>query len=257
MPSRDGTPVGYHDEGEGKLIVIVHGGSSHAANWDRVVSHLRGYRVVRIERSVYENTRPLARHAMAREVEDILAVLDAVGPHALLVGHSSGAIAALETAREVQRAGLYLDGLVAYEPPIGLGAPLGGDALVRAEAALADGDRGGAMLIFLEEIAQMGGPMLALMKRMPGAWKEMSAHAPGQIADTRAIEHLRVDRYHRLDVPTTLIGGGMSPPHLRERLEALARVIPRAHIEIIPRAGHVATMSAPKRLAEIIAAARQ
>jgi len=193
---------------------------------------------------------------MQREVEDIIAVLDAVGPHALLVGHSSGAIAALETAREVERAGLYLDGLVAYEPPIGLGTPIGGEALVRAEAAIARGDRDEAMRIHLAEIAQMRGLMLGVIRRVPKLWAHLTAVAPQQIADGRAIEALRASRYHRLDVPTTLIGGGRSPHHLRERLEALAHVIPRARVEIIPFAGHLATKSAPKRLARIIAEAR-
>jgi pimeloyl-ACP methyl ester carboxylesterase len=39
---------------------------------------------------------------------------------------------------------------------------------------------------------------------------------------------VRLDVYARIEVPTVLLGGDRSPAHLGERLDALARALPRA-----------------------------
>ena len=58
-----------------------------------------------------------------------------LGHMAILVGSSLGAVVALETALRHQSS---LAGLVLYEPPVAATRPVGGDALVRARAALTE-----------------------------------------------------------------------------------------------------------------------
>ena len=92
---------------------------------------------------------------------------------------------------------------------------------------------------------------------MPPVWQVVRDHAPAQITDDEAIESLGVglDRYARLDLPVLLLGGGRSPAHLRERLDALAAVLPRLDsVVVLPEQGHLANLRAPGEVAEVIAA---
>jgi pimeloyl-ACP methyl ester carboxylesterase len=192
---------------------------------------------------------------MAAEVADVLAVAAAAaGERPLLVGHSSGAVVALESALAGPSA---LRGLVLYEPPVAVDRPLGGEPLRRARAALDAGDPDRAITIHMREIAAVPRLMVAAMRRVPPAWRTVRGHAAAQITDDEAIESLGVglDRYARLDLPVLLLGGTRSPAHMRPRLDALAAVLPRLEeVVILEGQGHMANLGAPAEVARVIAA---
>jgi pimeloyl-ACP methyl ester carboxylesterase len=248
--SADGTIIRYTDEGLGKPIVIVHGGSSDASHWERVASALSGtWRVVCIERRLYaRSSPPKSPHTIQREIEDLEALFAWIGEPVVLLGHSSGGVVALETALKCRSA---IAGLVLYEPPGGVRGPLGGEALLRAKAALARGNPSQALSIHLRDIVRFPRIFVLLMRLLP-AWQQMCELAPAQIADDEAIESLGVgvQRYARLEMPTLLIGGTRSPAHLGERLAALAGVIPHAQTMLLHGQGHLANLRAPEMLAE-------
>jgi len=248
--SADGTTVGYFVEGHGPPLVVVHGGSQHADDWTRVASHLVDrFTVVRIDRPLYSRGRPVARHALRHEVEDVHAVIVRVDAPVVLLGHSSGGVVALEFALHHPEA---LAGLILYEPPVGVDALPLEDTLVRAEAAIARGDGSEAMAIFLKELVQFPAIMVWLMRCFPPAWREMCAFAPEQIADARAVTSVRPDRYRGMNVPTLLIGGSRSPAHLLRRLESLASVLARSRTVVVRKWGHLANLRTPKSLAKLV-----
>jgi pimeloyl-ACP methyl ester carboxylesterase len=187
---------------------------------------------------------------MAREVEDVEAVLAELGEPALLVGHSSGAVVALETAL---RRPPNLAALAAYEPPVAVNAPLGGAALARARAAVDRGRLGKAMAIHLVDIVELSRVAVTLMRLTP-AWPSVRKWAAAQISDDEAIAGLGVgiDRYANITVPTLLLGGGRSQAHLRDRLAAVARVIPGARRAELRDHGHVANLSAPGQVSGLL-----
>jgi pimeloyl-ACP methyl ester carboxylesterase len=250
--SADGTEIVTLTEGRGRPIVVVHGGSSRASQWERVAGALAGgFRVVRIERRLYGGSGPpRSPHAMAREVEDVEAVLAHLGEPAMVVGHSSGGVVALETAL---RRPANLAALALYEPPVAVDAPLGGAALARARAAVERGRLSKAMTIHLVDIVELSWPLVMLMRLTP-MWKPLREWAAPQIADDEAIANLGVgiDRYARIAIPTLLLGGGRSPLHLRKRLAALAAVIPGARRTEMPDQGHVANLAAPGEVAGLL-----
>src|SRR5690242_1941216 len=91
-----------------------------------------------------------ARASGARRAE-VNAAAASPGVQPIIVGHSSGAVVALEAL--VAAPGHY-SGAVLYEPPLVLDTPLGaGGHLDRARAELDRGKPGNAFAIFLREIA--------------------------------------------------------------------------------------------------------
>jgi len=254
----DGSPIPVTDEGQGPAILLLHPGSANRSSWAGVAAALsERFRVLRFDRWTYRGghagAAPAGAETMAVEVRDVLAVAAAAG-RLLLVGHSSGAVVALESALAAPTA---FSGMVLYEPPVAVDEPLGGEALRRARAALDAGDPDRAITIHMREIVGAGRLGIAAMRRVPPVWQVVRDHAPAQIADDEAIESLGIGlgRYARLDLPVLLLGGGRSPAHMRERLDALAAVLPRLDSTVVlPAQGHMANLRAPGEVAKVIAA---
>ena len=229
VPGPGGHPIPVTDEGQGPAVLLLHPGSADRSSWAGVAAALAGrFRVLRFDRWTYRDghadAAPSGAEAMAGEVGDVLAVA-AAGERPLLVGHSSGAVVALESALAAPAA---FRAMVLYEPPVAVDEPLGGEALRRARLALDAGDPDRAITIHLREIVGAGRLMVAAMRRVPPIWQLVRAHAAAQITDDEAIESLGVGlgRYARLDLPVLLLGGDRGPAHLRRRLDALAAVLP-------------------------------
>jgi pimeloyl-ACP methyl ester carboxylesterase len=253
--SADGTGVVVTDEGHGRPVLIVHPGGAGASSWTLVARRLaKRFRVLRFDRRPYRVPGQVEPSAtMANDVADVVAVAEAVGAPVLLVGHSSGAVVALEAARS---APWLFAGMVLYEPPVAVTGPLGGDALVRARAALDAGDPAEAMRIHLIEIVEVPRRNVALMSLLPPVRRQSTKFAANQIRDDSNLESLGVgiDRYAQLDVPALLLGGARSPEHLTARLVALGRVLPRVHSTVVlKRQGHLANAFAPFKVAGVIA----
>jgi pimeloyl-ACP methyl ester carboxylesterase len=285
----DGRPIPVTEEGHGPAVLLLHSGSADRSSWARVAGALAGrFRVLRFDRWTYRDGHadavPSGAETMAAEVADVLAVAAAArrgpaggvrgtpkgcpggtgqisggvprstGERPLLVGHSSGAVVALESALADPSA---FRAMVLYEPPVAADEPLGGEALRRARAALDAGDPDRAITIHMREIAGGGRLMVAGLRRLPPVWQVIRGHAAAQITDDEAIESLGVGlgRYARLDLPVLLLGGGRSPAHLRERLDALAAVLPRLEgMVVLEGQGHMANLRAPGEVARVIAA---
>ncbi|MCI0670205.1 MAG: alpha/beta hydrolase [Myxococcaceae bacterium] len=171
----------------------------------------------------------------------------------LVVGHSSGAVVALEALVALPS---MFAGAVIYEPPIVIGPPLGGEALSRARAAVVVGKPGRAIAIFLQDIVRIPSLAARLAGVFVAALPRWRAFVPRQIDDVGAIDQLgvRLDAYARIEAPTVLLGGDRSPAHLGERLDALARTLPRAEKVVLHGQGHAANVKAPDALARVVEA---
>ena len=234
----------------------MHPGGGTSEAWARVAQYLIvRFRVLRFDRRPYSVLGDVeATATMENEVNDVLAVAATTGQPVLLVGHSSGGVVALEAALASPT---MFFGMVLYEPPVAVTEPLGGDALIRAKAALIADDPGLAMDIHMREIVRAARHLVRLLRLVGPLWRRMATFAPGQIQDDANIESLGVDidRYAGLNVPALLLGGARSPKHLRIRLDALASVLPNVDsLVVLPHQGHLANAFAPRKIANIIAA---
>jgi pimeloyl-ACP methyl ester carboxylesterase len=103
MPGPGGHPIPGDRRGAGPAVLLLHAGSADRSSWAGVAAALAGrFRVLRFDRWIYRDghgdAAPAGAEAMAAEVGDVLAVAAAAGERPLLVGHSSGAVVALESA---------------------------------------------------------------------------------------------------------------------------------------------------------------
>jgi pimeloyl-ACP methyl ester carboxylesterase len=147
LTSKDGTAIAYDRQGSGPAVILVGGGLDDGAENAPLVPLLAGsytvYNYARRGRGGSGDTQP---YAVAREIEDIEALVAEAGGSAYLYGVSSGGALALEAAA----AGVAVGKLAVYEVPYGAADEARARAYVeQTEALLAEGRRDEAIKLFM------------------------------------------------------------------------------------------------------------
>jgi pimeloyl-ACP methyl ester carboxylesterase len=174
------------------------------------------------------NTLPFSPR---REIEDIAALIEMAGGHAHLLGYSSGSIVALEAAA----AGLHVDKLVMYEPPVILPGqdfpPPPADYVETLTRLAASGDKDAAPVYFLQDI--LPPEALEEMKKGP-AWPLMQSIGPtlaydGQfLFDAYYTEKRFPERWKKATMPVLVLDGDASYPFMAAAADAVAEALPHA-----------------------------
>lgn len=247
----DSTGIRAFDEGDGPVILIIHPGLDDGRSWGKVAAQLSPrFRVVRIVRRHYRLDLAADGYSISGEVKDVQALAEAVGEPMVIVGHSSGAVVALETL--AASPGTFA-GAVLFEPPVATGPPdpAGSEALALAKAAVAAGKPGKAAQIFIRDIVGMPAFSAWILRPLVGLHPRMQALIPRQISDLDGVG-LRLDVYAQITAPVLLLGGERSPAHLAKSLDALAAVMPDAERVTLARRDHLANRKAPDEVARVI-----
>jgi pimeloyl-ACP methyl ester carboxylesterase len=149
--------IGYLKIGSGPPLVIVPGALGLALDWSFVAGAL-GDRVTcyPIDRRGKGRSGLGSGFSVEAEVADVKAVLDAVGPEASLLGHSSGALIALETARRYP-----VKKLVIYEPPFYFRGPEVDSLMARYNAKLSEQDSDAAIELLSRDELKMTDEQIA------------------------------------------------------------------------------------------------
>ncbi len=259
VQASDGFALTAIAEGVGPTLLVVHPGSVDETSWSEVASRLADrYRVVRMRRRIYDRATIRLPHTVRVEADDIIAVARRLDRPIVLVGHSSGAVAALEAALQASRTPDPLfAGLVLYEPPLPTTSLVAGAAGKRAREALDAGDPVEAVRIHLRDIVGMPAAGVDGLLAHVDVDADFTARIAGQIADNEAIDGLPLgtERYTSFPLPVTLVEGELSPAHLRRRVADLAAALPHCRTVELPGQGHLAHAHAPGLLAEVIDAA--
>ena len=233
--SRDGTAIAFDRMGEGPPLVLVDGALSHRGLGpmgglaDALAADFAVYRYDRRGRGESGDTAP---YAVAREVEDLEAVIAQAGGAAAVFGISSGGALALEAAAS----GLPATRLALYEPPYGVepADPIEEQAYIgRLEELLAAGENGAAVEWFL---SNAGVPPEALggMRTQPH-WPLFEAVAPTLAYDHAVLGDGMVprERAARVRVPALVANGGQSPEFFARAAQATAAAIPGAQHRVL------------------------
>jgi pimeloyl-ACP methyl ester carboxylesterase len=195
-------------------------------------------------------------YSLEREIEDIKAVLNAAGPGSFLLGHSSGAIYALEAASRFPVAGLVL-----YEPPLHYQvqfAKVFDHMRVEAQSHRYDE----ALAVFMREEAGLPEDQIAAARSSPD-WQGWAALMPTMVREWNEIIRFApsVDRYRNLSVPTLLLTGSETEHHPSFATRALQGAMPDARTSVLEGQGHEGNSTAPdlvaREVSKFLSAAHQ
>ncbi|MFH8241557.1 alpha/beta fold hydrolase [Streptomyces sp. G6] len=220
--SRDGTRIAYERSGRGPAVVLVSGAMSTGATMAPLAAGLAG----RLDVTVYDRrgrgaSGDTAPYAVEREIEDLAALIEAVGGEASLYGMSSGGALALRAAAS----GLPVRRVAVYEVPYAMD-----DAAARAAAeyterlteTLGQGRRGDAVELFLRHTG-LGEEMIRGARQSP-MWAGMESVAPSLAYDDAAMGDSRVPRaaIASIGAPVLALAGGASDAWWHDAARAVA-----------------------------------
>jgi pimeloyl-ACP methyl ester carboxylesterase len=244
--SADGTRIAYEVHGHGPALVNVDGAlCQRAMGPSRGLAEAFGneFTVYVYDRRGRGESGPgESPYAVQREVEDLLAVIEAAGGRAAVLGTSSGGSLALEAARQ----GAPIDRLAVYESPFVLdGTHPANDPRLgeRTQELVAAGRAGDAVRLFLRTVG-MPGPMVTLMRFLP-PWKQMVGLAQTLPQDYAIVlphqqGHPLPPGYYDAVAPETLVlAGGKSPAYMQNAQAAIAAAVPHARLETLPGQTHM------------------
>lgn len=251
----DGVRLYYEEAGAGTPIVFVHEFAGDHRSWQPQMAHFaRNYRCVTYGARGFPPsdvpTEP-ERYSQARAVDDIAAILDAIGEDsAFIVGNSMGGFAALHFALTYPER--TLGAVVA-------GCGYGADPQVRpnfqAESeviAKAFEDEGSASM---SKWYGVGPARVQFEAKDPRGHREhvqvLAEHDPVGAANTmRGVQIARPSLYEMRDQlaacqPAILIVAGDEDNGALDADLMMKRTIPRCGLAILPKSGHVTNLEEP------------
>lgn len=238
--SKDGTTIAFDTYGSGPALILVGGAFQYRA-FDPPTAqlaqllgeHFTVYHYDRRGRGDSTDTKP---YAVAREIEDIDALIVDAGGEAMVYGMSSGAALALAAAAH----GSAITRLALYEPPFRDEANLpAADFLEHISALDAAGDRDGTVSYFLTAGIGMPEAMLDDMRQSP-MWSGFTAIAPTLVYDSTIMGDSRVptEVLKRVTVPTLVIAGGNSPAWAQDSVAAVGAALSQGTVQAIAGQDH-------------------
>jgi pimeloyl-ACP methyl ester carboxylesterase len=237
--SADGTRIAYERHGEGLPVVVIGGIFCDRQRMAELADGLAEYfSVVNYDRRGRGESGDTAPYAVDREIEDLAALIDAVGGSAMVYGHSSGAGLALRAVA----AGLRVTRLVLHEPPYGpedAESRASAESLARRVRTAVAADRcGDAIAEFFRVLGLSPGvvealrtnpAMLAVARTMPYDFEVMGDFTGGTIPEALV---------RSIDVPTLVLAGGVSAGFLRSTAERIASLLPQGTLAILEGHDH-------------------
>ena len=244
VQSRDGTTIAYKKSGSGPPLVLIHGSTADHTRWNSILPDLeKRFIVYAVDRRGRGYSGDSDSYSLEREFEDVAAVVEAAGSQVNLLGHSFGALCAMDAALRTDR----LNKLILYEPVF----PVDGVRLYdpgareNLEELSKHGDTEKLLVSFFRDIVKMSEKDISILQNEP-VWQARLAAAHTLVREM-ADEDYQFDsaRFHKLDVPTLLLVGEKSPPFLQKPTEKLAAALPNSQVVVLPGQGHAAMSTAP------------
>lgn len=254
VTSKDGSAIAFDQSGHGPALILVGGAlSDRSAAMPLAALLAPHFTVFAYDRRGRGDSGDTPPYTVAREVEDIAALLIEAGGSGFVYGMSSGAVLALEAANHR----LAITKLALYEPPFILDdtrPQVPSDYVSHLTELVAAGRRGDAVEYFMTDAVSVPADMVAQMRQTP-MWPAMEAVAhtlpyDGAImGDTMSGKPLPDSRWPSVTIPTLVMDGGDSPAWMRHAAQSLANILPAAQRRTLPGQTHAVT---PEVLAPIL-----
>jgi pimeloyl-ACP methyl ester carboxylesterase len=253
VTSRDGTTIAYEQSGQGPVTVLISSALADRSDTRKLAQRLsESFTVINYDRRGRGLSTDAPDYSPEREVEDLVAMVDALGEPVRLFGNSSGAVLALDAANALKDRVLRL---ALYEPPLIIdnSRPPVPDGLPDQITGLAATGRGSeAVKLFFRSAMGIPPLVVAFMRFMPG-WSKSVAMAGTAAYDLTILQGLQsgkplpAERWASLTAPTLVITGEKSEAFFHSGAKALAGALAHAEHRVLPRQHHgsVAMASSP------------
>ena len=248
--SADGTAIAVEIAGSGPGLVLVSGALGDRQAAGPLAAELAArFRVAAYDRRGRGDSGDNQPYAVEREVEDLAAVIGALGTEAFVYGVSSGAAL---TIRGVA-AGLPVPRMALWEPPFrGASAPPEPRGYVdRLRSLTAAGRPGEALEYFLTAAVGLPAAAVDQMREQP-SWAGLERVSPTLVYDALVMGQSRLpaDLLGSIEVPALVLNSSSTAPWLAESAEAAARALPRGEHRVLEGGFHAV---APEVLAPVLA----
>lgn len=232
--SADGTRIAYEQRGDGPVVVVVGGALSVAADAAGLAAALadRGFRAVAWDRRARGSSGDARGSTPDREVEDLAAVIEAVGGDAAVLGHSSGAVLALLAASR----GVPMHALFLSEPPLRFGVDEPADDLAdRLQRLVDEGRPDEAVVTFQLEGVGLPREMVEGV-RASEQFAGLVPLAQSTVYDTQLVREVSTPSPAMLAVPApvTVLRGEQTFPLLISAADKLVVAMDHAELVIVP-----------------------
>jgi pimeloyl-ACP methyl ester carboxylesterase len=246
ITSPDGVTIAYERSGHGPALVIVNGALSTRTAGAPLAPLLDGdFTLYRYDRRGRGDSSDSESSTPEREVEDLAAVIAAIGDAPFVFGQSSGAALSLEAAAS----GVPMRGLVVNEPPYVRGPGTTSQTASELAALAADGRRDEAVERFMQSTG-MPDAMIEEVKASPG-WRPLLALAHTLAYDVRLLNEGAVPADRLSDIACPVLGttGSLSPPWAEASVRAVAAAVQNGEWRVLEGQSH---NIAPEVLASVL-----
>ncbi len=245
ITSRDGTPIAYYRSGAGSPLLLIHGTTANHTRWSSVSPYFeQHFSVYAVDRRGRGASGDAPDYDIMCEVEDVAAVVEAIGEPTCILGHSYGALCGLEAALLTDK----VSKLILYEPPIPTGLPSAStDVLDRMQSLIDNGELEATLDMFFRVIVKMPEHELAVYRQLP-IWNERILLAPTIPRELMMQQtySFNAEKFASLRVPTMLLLGGDSPPLFQQAIELADSALPNSTIVTMPGQQHIAMDTDPE-----------
>jgi len=240
VKSADGTTIAYEKSGSGPPVAVIGGGLNDKAMFTPLAQIMsERFTVYNYDRrgrgdSGYGDPD---QWTIQREIEDLVAVLDAVGePSFVFANCTGGMIAILAAAASVPMVKLGL-----YEPPY-WSPPASAEQLVTLRQLIAEDRRDEVVTLFGRDIVRfMSDETLERFKGHP-AWKAFESMAPSCYYDgIISKDHTQIPfaELPKIMVPTLVMSGCESAQAIQDACVRITEEIPHATLMKLEGQGHL------------------
>jgi pimeloyl-ACP methyl ester carboxylesterase len=261
----DGTTIGYRQIGSGPGIILLHGGMNASQHYMRLAAALSDTFTVYVpDRRGRGLSGPHGdQYSIAKECEDVDALLDKTGAH-FVFGHSSGGLIAIQAALTLPS----IRKVAVYEPPLSLYGSVPMSWVPRYERELDEGKVASALITVVKglELSRVFAfiprwlllPLITLTLRSdkqalkPGD-VSMEALIPTLLFDQQLVKEMdnSLESFKAMHAEVFLLGGDKSPAYLRNALDALSKTLPHVERVEYPGLNHDAPNdTAPERISK-------
>jgi pimeloyl-ACP methyl ester carboxylesterase len=263
VTSRDGTRIGYSVAGAGPALILVDGALCWRASGpatplaEVLKDRFTVYTYDRRGRGESGDTLP---YAVAREVEDLAAVIEAAGGTVAIYAISSGVGLALAAADALGPG--KIGKMVLYEFPILADGSRRIDPSYAEvmDRLIAKGDNAGAVKHFMKNGVGIPG-FAVLMMQLMGVMRKLAPVGPTLAYDTRIATPFwnnvapPKDTWANVTMPVLAVGGGKSAAWMQNAQVAVANALSNATHRTLPGQNHmVAADAIAPVIAEFLAA---